>query len=244
MSESVPMPREGTQRQSTLGVLGIALGFLLIVGALGALMGLRRSNDALDAEELLAQRFASVEELPFDLRPTGASRDPMERVVVRFESGPEESGPEEGGAEEGGALEGDIRVGESGESPHRAALVWYSRKDAEKVLRRLFTSLHFESGRKGSGGGHGGHGDDEDETPDPKLQDAGNLTWAGYAAPYIRLREFEGQGDEVVFRETVRVNLTVGPWCCVLFVRWPDGEVGGRTATQEILRALHPVRVN
>ena len=80
------------------------------------------------------------------------------------------------------------------------------------------------------------------KAPDPRLQDAGTLSWAGYAAPFVRLRTFTLEDGVPGFSETVRVNLTVGEHCCVLYVRWPAGEVGHREGVLAVLAALEPLR--
>lgn len=252
----------GVERESALGVVGMALGALVLVACIGTLMMLGKPDATLDASEVLRQRFGAVGEWPYGMEVVGAQKDLHGREVVRIESpravlfdaseGPDAVVSLEGESLEavvpGARIEWERLPAVEGAHPVRAALVWYPRKDAEKVLREQFTALRFESGRGGGmGGGGGGHGGgmgkpgDPPKAPDPKLQDGGTITWAGYAAPYVRLREFELSKDgRGVLYETVRVNLTLGEYCCVLFLKWGPGEVGSREKTKAVLDALTP----
>jgi len=152
-----------------------------------------------------------------------------------------------------------------GGTPERAALAWSAIERAEDVMRDEFTALRFDSvggfggggpgggpggGQSGSprggtgGGGGGGPGGGKPsgppKPPPPKLQDSGTLSWSGFAAPYVRLREFELHEGAPRFHETVRVNLTVGERCCVLYVRWAAGHVGDKDQALAVLSSFTP----
>jgi hypothetical protein len=243
------------ERESVLGVVGITLGVLLIVSSIGALVMLGRSSPPLDGEALLRERFARAGPFPFGLEIVGAERELDGREVVRLEGsrgaaadlaiGP--ASADGGDARVAGSvparrIDWDALPVVAGGDPARAALVWFPRKSAERVLREQFTALRFDSGGMGPGGGGGsGKPGDPPEAPDPKLQDGGTITWAGYAAPFVRLREFELEDGVPRFVESVRVNLTLGPHCCVLYLRWPHGEAGSREKSLEVLAALAPL---
>lgn len=270
---------EPRERESVLGVLGLACGFALIAAAAGMLSMLSREDRPLDGAALLRERFERAGPFPFELALAGAEYDTRRREVVRLESPAAEPIPSAAEARLAEAppvdaaapaeppppIEWDeLPVLREDGPPTRAAFVWYPRANAQEVLDAQFTQLRFEAGEMGgmgggpggrpgggrggrSGGGGGGHGagmpggpPGEPTAPDPKLQDAGNLSWSGYAAPFVRLREFALEGGRPSFRETVRVNLTVGEWCCVLYLRWPEGEAGSRERVREFLAALEP----
>jgi len=269
-SRSVMTPEGAAppQRESVLGVVGMTLGVLLLALSVGTLVMLGRPSPPLDGEVLLRERFARAGPFPFGLAVVGAERELDGREVVRLESprGAEATLTERAASAEPGAagdttadaaappprVDWDALPVVSGGDPARAALVWYPRKSAERVLREQFTALRFDNGRMrpgggGPGGGPGGGGGggfgkpgEPPQAPPPKLQDGGSLTWAGYAAPYVRLREFELEAGVPRFVESLRVNLTVGAHCCVLYLRWPPGEAGSSDKALEVLAALAP----
>ncbi|MEZ6015810.1 MAG: hypothetical protein R3F49_11890 [Planctomycetota bacterium] len=259
---ATPRPAEPVVRESGLGVIGVALGVLLLLACVGTLYMLGRSGaQPLDAQAVLSERFERAGPFPFELAVQGASRESGGRELVRLESPraatvtPARPWPDGDAA---AAPDWDGLPSVEGAAPVRAALAWYPLKSAEKVMREQFTALRFDSGHGGDGGGgggasggHGGGGStgghggsatsgEPPKAPGPKLQDAGTVSWAGYAAPYVRLREFELDGTSGRFQETVRVNLTTGPRCCVLYLRWAPGELGSREATSELLASLAP----
>ncbi len=227
------------QHESSLGVVGLLFGMLLLVGAVAGLAALGRPSPPFDGAAALGERFARSGPFPFGMQVVGSERELSGRELVRLE-GPRaalEVAPAAAIAKPG-KIDWDALPAAPGGEPARAALAWYPRKSAERVLRDQFTNLRFGSdGRGGMGGGMGG----PPKAPDPRLQDAGTLTWAGYAAPFVRLRTFTLEDGVPGFSETVRVNLSVGEHCCVLYLRWPAGEVGRREAVEEFLAALEPL---
>lgn len=262
------------QRESVLGVIGVALGVLALALTAGGLYFLGRPSPPPAAEELLAGRFARAGSFPFGLEVVGAERTLDGREVVRLE-GPRAAAfaPKEVREAEAPAPEAEGQPPPvdwnalpvvTGGAPARAALVWYPRSRAGAVLREQFTELRFDAARgfggpggpSGPGGsGHGGGGGggpggpgrgmggpgEPPEAPPPKLQDGGTIPWAGYAAPYVRVREFELIDGVGRFVESVRVNLTLGAHCCVLYLRWPPGEAGDREGALTMLAALEPL---
>jgi hypothetical protein len=252
------------ERESVLGVVGIAFGVVVIALAVGALVMLGRPSPPLEGEALLRERFARAGPFPYGLVVVGAERELDGREVVRLEGsrgvvaalaegalGTERDAASEPSAAEAASappIDWDALPVVAGTDPARAALAWSPRERAERLLRDEFTALRFETREMGPGGGPGGGGgpgrgkpDEPPEAPPPKLQDGGTIHWAGYAAPYVRLREFELENGVPRFVESVRVNLTVGSRCCVLYLRWPHGEAGSREKTLEVLAALEPL---
>lgn len=265
-SATTPTGSTAPDRESVLGVIGITLGVVLIAISIGALAMLGRQSPPVDGEALLRERFARAGPFPFGLAVVGAERELGGREVLRLEGprGVEAALAESAARHERGAA-GDTDAGAAapapridwdalpvvtGGDPARAALMWFPRKSAERVLREQFTALRFDTGGRGPGGPGGGGGSggggsgkpgEPPKAPEAKLQDGGSITWAGYAAPFVRLREFELVDGVPRFVESVRVNLTLGLNCCVLYLRWPHGEAGSREKTLEVLAALEPL---
>ena len=79
-----------------------------------------------------------------------------------------------------------------------------------------------------------------DEAGERVPVDNGKLDWGGYEATFIRVRDFHRVHEEPTFTDTVRVNLTLGSRCCVLYLRWPRMLPGNSAGAEAFLAALQP----
>ncbi len=121
-----------------------------------------------------------------------------------------------------------LAEGEAGRAPVEAALVWYPFERADEVLDKQFGRLRFKDFKH------------LDEAGERVPVDNGKLDWGGYEAPFIRVRDFHRVHKEPTFTDTVRVNLTLGQRCCVLYLRWPRTLPGSREGAEAVLAVLQP----
>ena len=237
MAEEAPATEvEGRRYESCGGVVGVGLGLALIVLSLASLLfyGPRPS----DASELLASSFA-LGQLPegLELEPQAVTL-PSGELVVTFSDGaplelsplelvtsskPKSSKPEEEFVEFDWAA---VEVLSEGELPSRLYLVRFPRQRAERVLASQFRGLEWRdlseiSARGGS-----------------TVVGGGKLPWAGYSADWVRERSFLEGGS---FRDTLRVNLSLGQECWIAYSIWPERVAGSEEAVAECLAALEPL---
>ncbi|MFT5052968.1 MAG: hypothetical protein ACI8QZ_004406 [Chlamydiales bacterium] len=122
-----------------------------------------------------------------------------------------------------------VEAGEAGQDPWEVAFVWYPRKLAEKVLNTQFGSRGFDDLRFiGTGGGKA-------------TVALGSVAWAGYDTHYVIERQFAMVDDEKAFRDTLRVNLSLGTRGCVLYARWAAGVPGSIDTVSTLLEGFTPV---
>jgi len=121
-----------------------------------------------------------------------------------------------------------VELGPVGQAPWELAFVWYPRELAEKVLTTQF-------GRRGFGdlrfvGQDGG-----------KVTVAlGSVVWAGYDTHYVIERQFAMIDETKAFRDTLRVNLSLGTLGCVLYARWSQGIPGSIESVSTLLEGFTP----
>jgi hypothetical protein len=66
----------------------------------------------------------------------------------------------------------------------------------------------------------------------------GKLEWFGFDADWVRQRRFIVGGS---FRDTMRVNLSLGHQCWVAYAIWRQGAQASEEVMGELLAALAPV---
>ena len=226
---------ESRRFESCGGVLGIGLGLMLIAVCVAtvALYGPRQ----LDARELLSGSF-ELGALPegLVLEPEAIALPMGEQVVTlsdgsAFQLSPaellaESSGREQSSEEE--FVEYDWRsVGalSEGALPARLYLVRFPRSRAERILASQFRSLEWRDlSEIPSGGGS-------------TVVGGGKLPWAGYEADWVRERRFLEGGS---FRDTLRVNLSLGQECWIAYAIWPERAAGAEQVVGECLAAFAP----
>jgi len=109
--------------------------------------------------------------------------------------------------------------------PARVYLVHYPERRGPALLTMQFRGLRWR---------------DLSEIPakgGSAVVDGGKLEWSGFAADFVRERRFLEGGS---FRDTVRVNLSLGRSCWVAYAIWPEREEGSEEKVREVLAALRP----
>ena len=265
MSDSLPEPIEDRapapvesaaepRHEHPLVVLGIAVGLLALVGAVGFQFFLQPAS--VDGVALLGDRLG-VTDLPLGFEVESAERLPSGEELVRLldpdapppppppEAPPEEEGEEDpapasdrggrghGGGDRGGWGKkkydwGKVPEGEPGLPPAEITFVWYPRRTANSVFRSQFERLSFRDLRE------------IDWDGGRTVVDSGKLPWDAYEAHFVRERIFRREDEKPRFHDVLRVNLTVGELACILFLTWPDGLPGSKAAAEEVLASLHP----
>lgn len=243
--------RREPARPSRILKVGAALVALLVAASLLLLDPLPEVS----AGDELASHFA-VSELPFGFRVEGARRLMTQELVVTLDSDDSRrsatpdievtASDSEGEAESTEAADGeaeDPTVDEDrerhaqadGTPPSSVYLVRYPRRSAQRVLARQM-ARHTLS-MEGPGGGR--DGDTDEELAEELLTiEGGRLPWGDYDADFVLERKYTSDGH---FEDVLRVNLTRGQQCWVLFAVWPRGYRGSRDPVEALLDALQPV---
>ncbi len=242
-----------TEGQESLGgVLGMGVGFLFLLACVLAVFfyGPR----SLAAGELLAESFkvdGSLSGLTLD--PEALVLPKGERVFTFSDGGELRVGVQEivvedskeGGRGRGSDSKDDgddfepfdwsaLEVKVANGPPARFYLVNFTGDRAESVLLGAFSGLEWkelsELGAKGGSAVVGG----------------GKLEWAGYDADWVRERRFLAPAPEDgtsrgTFRDTLRVNLSLGRECWIGYAIWREGEEGGEQRVSELLDGLLPL---
>lgn len=220
-------------------VVGIAGALLVIV--LAFLWLFREPTSELDPTQALAPHFAPGE-LPFGFRPTSALELSTGEVVVRIENDDpraeteEVEAPDEGDdADEDGdeddrpdpeefrAARRERHASEDGTPPTDVRLVRYPRAAAEAALARHLRRHAVD--------------DDRPQLDETITIDGGHLPWGRYDADFVHERDYDEGGH---FTDVLRVNLTRGSRCWILFVEWPRDYRGSRAPVEALLEALPP----
>jgi hypothetical protein len=232
-------PEDAAERRESLGgVLGIGLGLLIL--AMCVLAVLNRAPKRGAAAEVLAESF-TIAELPgaFVLEEQAITLPAREQIFT-FSDGSEleiepgelvtsqgrHGGP---GGEMGDFEEFDwsaVKPESKGDLPARFLLVRFPTSRAESILNSQFRGLSWRdlSELSAKGGSTVVGGD--------------KLNWAGYSADWVRQRRFIEGGS---FRDTMRVNLSLGSECWIGYAIWPELAEGSEGALSRLLDALKPV---
>lgn len=246
--DPIAIPGETSEPTTRVGpgaVLGIAIGFFVVLGCLGliAFHGWR----TFVASEGLETSF-ELSGLPegFTLSDDAYLLPSGERVYVIADGSKELTrlpvedlgGLEPGEGESTEADTGDdhdfeeydwtsIPVESTDQAPMQFFLVQYPTKRAEAVIRSEFQGLDWKELKYiGAKGGR-------------SAVEGGKLEWAGYAADFVREREFIRGGT---FRDVLRVNLSVGGECWVGYALWPTSHAGSEKAAEEFLAGIRPIK--
>ncbi|MCA8982009.1 MAG: hypothetical protein H6831_09410 [Planctomycetes bacterium] len=231
------------------GILKIAAAFLVLACA-GMLLFLDPLTEVNAADEMAVHFVAS--ELPFGFRVERAHRLMSQELVVELESDDPRAGAmpavevgSEDSADPGETndpveqeLEEDRErhALEDGTPPARVFLVRYPRRNAQAVLAEQMARHGEELGMHGGDGG--GDGDDEEDHEQLLTIDGGRLPWGDYDADFVLERKYTSGGH---FEDVLRVNLTRGQQCWVMFALWPRDYRGSRAPVEALLDALRPV---
>lgn len=251
MTGTEPPAADRPKPESLAGVFGVGFGLLIIAGLVLVIVGYGPRGIA--ASSVLAGSLEVVE-LPEGMTleanalilPTG------EKVVTVSSGSPFWINPAElidrsarmgGGMGRGMGPGGGMGFGpgspgfeeydwagvevESEDSmPARVYLVTYPRRSASKVLVRQFSGLAWRDLSQISAKGG------------TAVVGGGKIEWAGYAADFVRQRRFLEGGS---FRDTIRVNLSLGQQCWIAYAIWPERHTGSEEVVREVLAAVRPV---
>ena len=125
---------------------------------------------------------------------------------------------------------GALDTGTECSAPLEAILIWYSKRRTQSILRSQFGMVEFK---------------DVSEL-DPNRADApvdsGRLNWYGYEPPFVQIRHFFKDAEELRFQDSMRINITLGDVACILYLRWAPGCKGSEEQAQELLSALVPAQ--
>jgi len=255
-----PAPTDSRERPSA--VIAMGLGFMVILIAVASLLSSGTGDlDPGTGLQTLEDRFDQIGELPFGFEVTSArqiSRGAL-LVILSDPAGPvpepglppmtdsERPAPPKPSKDKGKGGHGmdfvdwtGLPEGQAGTPPVELAFAWYPREKAEKVLAAQFARVHFRDLRRLSREG------------DAVTVDSGQVDWGVYDADYVRTRHFKleddwstedgqpGGEERRVFHDQMRVNLSLGSECCVLYLRWPRGLPGSKQRLEEALAAFRP----
>ncbi len=224
-------------------VIGIALGLLVLIGVVGAIILVKTKS--VDARELFTKWFGESA-LPFDFAPREAALLATGEEVVRLAPEvavvepalktppPAPSQPWYASFFGDNAASGDaaskfdwtkLDARPAGDAPCEAMLVHYPAEGSPAQLDQLFVIKEKRDPKTiGPGGGRA-------------VLDQGDLPWGTWSSRYVLEREFEAGGT---FRDVIRVNLARPKDAKVLFVRFPRGSTGSTARVSELLGVLTP----
>ncbi|MCB9916211.1 MAG: hypothetical protein H6828_13870 [Planctomycetes bacterium] len=241
--DAVATSADAAERRASLGgVFGVALGLALIALCVAALL---RGPQRLPAATVLAEAFAPCERLgALTLEPEARVLPGGERVLTFTDGSELEVTPAELVERRGMGPGMGPGMGQSpaapdvepfdwssvtpevrGAPPARLYLVGFPAEAGEAVLASAFRGLEWREladlPKEGGAAVVGG----------------GKLEWAGYAADWVRERRFLEGGS---FRDTLRVNLTLGRRCWIAYALWPERSEGSEAAVAALLAELAP----
>ena len=237
------------ERETPLGVLALAFGLLVLVGAV--LYPLVPSATDIDGEELLAESF-DVRRLPLGFEITTAKRLADGRVILTLHdsdapppepwvdppgSPPPPPDPKPDKSRRHGRGHGygaptkvwvSLVEGEEGRSPREVTLIRYPRSQADAVHKAQFQELRFQDLTRIAYEGA------------PAPMESGKLRWAGFEPQFARIRHFAREEGKPTFHDTVRVNLMRegSPW--IMYLRWDEHYRGDPADAQDALADLLP----
>ncbi len=240
------------------GVLGLALGCLLVVWGLLLPFGKPAAAVIPDGEALLREHF-DVRELPFGAHVVRAERrlDGTQYVTLRSASAPptdvvetaedvapkgvsdedvpsvDGGGPDTSGNEKGQYDKTDwgaVPVGPHAE-PLEVLFAHHPEDSAQSVIQRNFRSLEYKDLENIGGDG--------ETVP----IDAGEMAWGPYDVRWVHLRAFHKDDDRATFYDLLRVNLTLDRTCWIVHLRWADRVPGTLADARIVLDAIRPMLV-
>ncbi|MFT7669501.1 MAG: hypothetical protein ACI8X5_002204 [Planctomycetota bacterium] len=234
------MSEDGTSRSvGSSAIVGVGVGLVLIVASLSSLFF--RGSHSVSAAEQLAHMY-EVSEFPFglSLQEPGFLLPGGEHVFVLSDGTVpvEEAQVEEllGADEEAGEKEGEepekepfdwsaIEVLSTDSAPTQVYIAHYPVDQATGIIQSQFQSLDWKelSGIDADG--------------DRAVVDGGKLRWAGYAADFVRERQFIKGGT---FRDSMRVNISTIGECWIAYAIWPTGHAGSEERLVDLLASLQP----
>ena len=115
----------------------------------------------------------------------------------------------------------------TGTPPERLFLVKYPTGRASSVINEQFRSIEWKDLR------------DIEADGGRTAVDGGKLEWAEYAADFVQERTFVRGGT---FRDSLRVNLSLGRECWIAYAVWPELDAGSKEVVRELLTALRPTQ--
>jgi hypothetical protein len=195
----------------------------------------------------LFERWFEPAELPFDLVPVEAARQPGGETLLRLSDpdAPPEAPrtPPARGAPPAPVDWAALETGPEGTPPTEALLVTWPLRVAERQLDSLFSAsgrpMPGGGGRGGRWGPSGGGGGDPlsglGSQGGRRVLERGALPWGRLEAPYVLERSFEAGGT---FVDTLRANLSTAREPLVLFLRWPRGLPASTERATELLATL------
>ncbi len=238
---SEPSKEHAPEPATPGGILGSAIGILALLGCLTVVI--TYGSRLFDSAEGLGESFKfnevpgalALQEEAF-LLPTG------EKVYILSDGVVVEDGSEVTEMLMGFDIQHGVGSGESGDeeaydwsgveilsqetSPSRVFLVQYPRERADSVIRSQFQGIDWRDLTEiDADGGRA-------------AVEGGKLRWSGYSADFVRERTFIEGGT---FRDTVRVNLSLGQECWIAYAIWPVSHEGSSAKVGELLSAFEPL---
>lgn len=220
---------------SGVGVLGIALGLLLLGGLIGVLVGLR-GKEIDGAAEL--ERRLGVRALPFELVVTRAHESALGETVVVLgglasepapplaDSGPK-AAPDSAPRAASDRIDWKaIDLGAQGAAPIEATFLFFTGTSHEKV-HAIFQSMPFRDVSKL-----------EDEGG-MVVVETGKLDWRGFDAIWTHQRHYARPGT---FTDAIRVDVSLPNAPALLTLRWPRGKRASKPVLDVVLAALSKSR--
>lgn len=256
-STDAPAPAP-ERHESVWGVLGVGLGILILLGAVGSLFSKRGGE--LDSQALLDSCFEPFE-VPFGLEVRPGGKLPSGARFAVLARDIEEGGEEDVDLSELEGLDAEEPAGEeseassdsdsseepkfdwtlfiagipaetladTGAAPTRVLIADYPLGLAERVHEGHFRTLSWRDAKDlGNDGGR-------------MTIATERLDWNGLQALYVHTRRFERANEEPRFRDMLHVCLATAEGYRVLYAFWPPGTSASLERTRELVGALRPV---
>ena len=120
-----------------------------------------------------------------------------------------------------------LRPVNTGGPPAFLFLVQYPSGRASSVINEQFRGIEWKELR------------DIEAEGGRTAVDGGKLEWGEYAADFVQERNFVRGGT---FRDSLRVNLSLGRECWIAYAVWPELDAGSKEVVRELLAALRPTQ--
>ena len=258
-------PGSGRARESIGGVLGLALGCLLVIWGLAGPFFTSEGPEPVDGLDLLAESF-ELGELPFGATLHSADRMPDGRVMIYLTP----ASAVEASLSEGGeipATEHDSPVGpeqdqeqdpeQNAESGPRAEDQGMGRGmgmhkpwpglvpgEAAEPLEILLVQHPERLAERALQRSFRDLRYKDLKQVDDKGEtiplDAGETRWGVYDVRWVHLRAFALEKGRPTFHDILRVNLTLDRKCWILHLRWGEFVPGSLEDARAVLAAVQP----